>query len=171
MPDDAPAIARLLEEGLWSYRAFASVGWEPPPSGDWPGRVSTELARSEVWCLLALADDEPVGHVSLAPRTRHDREPPPPGTLRLWQLFVRPAWQGRGVAAVLLDAAVAEAGQRGFSRLSLWTPRDHGRARAFYEREGWAPTGRESDGGDLGLGTVEYARRVDALPRLSDHRR
>ena len=80
MPDDAPAIARLLEEGLWSYRAFASVGWEPPPSGDWPGRVSTELARSEVWCLLALADDEPVGHVSLSPRTRHDREPPPPGT-------------------------------------------------------------------------------------------
>jgi hypothetical protein len=28
------------------------------------------------------------------------------------------------------------------------------------EREGWAPTDRESDGGDLGLPAVEYARSV-----------
>lgn len=62
--------------------------------------------------------------------------------------------------ATLLGAAVAEARTRGFRRLSLWTPRDHARARAFYEREGWAPTGREADGGELGLAAVEYARAV-----------
>lgn len=123
--------------------------------------IAAELARPDVWCRLSLVDGDPVGHVLLSPRTRQDLEPPPPGTLRLWQLFVRPHWQGRGVAVMLLCGAVTEARMRGFSRLSLWTPRDHRRARAFYEREGWAPTGRESDGRVLGLETVEYARPVE----------
>ncbi len=52
-------------------------------------------------------------------------KPPPPGTFNLWQLFVRPRWQASGVADVLMEAAVAEAQRRGFSRLRLWTPRDH----------------------------------------------
>lgn len=152
-------IASLLAEGLEGYRAWAQAGWEPPSGEGWTEHIAAELARPEVWCLLAVVDAEPLGHVSLSPRTRQDRESPPPGTLRLWQLFVRPNWQGRGVAVSLLGAAVTEARMRGFSRLSLWTPRDHGRARAFYEREGWAPTGRESDG-DLRLKTVEYARPI-----------
>lgn len=160
-PEDAPTITSLVVEGLDSYRAWASVGWKPPSSEGWSEHIAAELARPEVWGLLAVSDGDPVGHVLLSPRTRQDREPPPPGTLRLWQLFVRPQWQGRGVAVVLLDAAVAEARTRGISRLSLWTPRDHGRARAFYEREGWAATGSESDGRDLGLTTVEYARPIE----------
>jgi GNAT superfamily N-acetyltransferase len=45
-------------------------------------------------------------------------------------------------------------------RLSLFTPRDHARACAFYEREGWTPTGRDSDGGDLSLPAIEYARSI-----------
>jgi GNAT superfamily N-acetyltransferase len=63
------------------------------------------------------------------------------------------------VAAELLAAAVAEARQRGFQRMRLLTPRDHARARRFYEREGWRPTGVELDRGStlLGLAIVEYA--------------
>lgn len=101
-----------------------------------------------------------VGHVSLAPRTHADPDSPAPGTLKLWQLFVRPAWHDGGVVTTLLDSAVAEAQRRGFHRLSLFIPRDHARACAFYEREGWTPTGRESDGGDLGLPAIEYARSI-----------
>lgn len=160
-PADAQVITALVREGLAGYREWAPGGWEPPPGRAWAAHVAGELTRPEVWCLLASLDGAPVGHVALSPRTRQDREPPPPGTLRLWQLFVRPAWQGRSVASALLDAAVAEARRRGFGRLTLWTPHDHGRARAFYEREGWSPTGRESDGQDLGLATVEYARDLD----------
>ncbi len=92
-------------------------------------------------------------------------KPPPPGTFNLWQLFVRPRWQASGVADVLMEAAVAEAQRRGFSRLRLWTPRDHARARAFYERQGWKATGGERDDPSMGLAIVEYARAVDSALR------
>ena len=88
-------------------------------------------------------------------------EAPPPGTINLWQLFVRPPWQGRGLAARLLDAAEAEARRRGYLRLRLWTARDAGRARRFYEREGWTATGSARADSPLALPIVEYERRLD----------
>jgi GNAT superfamily N-acetyltransferase len=57
----------------------------------------------------------------------------------------------------LLGAAVSEGRERGFERMRLFTPRDHARARRFYEREGWRPTGVESEDGHLRLAIVEYA--------------
>jgi hypothetical protein len=45
------------------------------------------------------------------------------GTVNLWQLFVRPAWQGRGVGRCLMRSPLGEAHRRGFARLRLWTPR------------------------------------------------
>jgi GNAT superfamily N-acetyltransferase len=75
-----------------------------------------------------------------------------------WQLFVRPPWQGRGVATRLMRAAEAEARRRGFTRMRLWTPRDAARARRFYEREGWTATGSTRGSASVGLPLVQYAR-------------
>jgi GNAT superfamily N-acetyltransferase len=76
----------------------------------------------------------------------------------IWQLFVRPAWHGHGTATALVRAAGAEALTRGFSHMRLWTPEGAARARRFYEREGWALTGRVHPKSDFGLPTVEYGR-------------
>jgi GNAT superfamily N-acetyltransferase len=62
----------------------------------------------------------------------------------LRQLSVRPNLWGTGLAAIVVDAALGDMGQRGADRASLWVLTDNGRARRFYERTGWEPTGKVS---------------------------
>src|SRR3712207_8198586 len=40
-----------------------------------------------------------------------------PGLAHFWQLFVKPAWHGSGLAKTLHDAALTEAAQRGYAAL------------------------------------------------------
>jgi GNAT superfamily N-acetyltransferase len=156
-PQDAAAIAANLAEGLGSYREWAAPGWSPaPPSPADVARLQGRLADGDVWCLLAFAGKDLAGHVALALVTAEDPQPAPEGIVNLWQLFVREPWQGRGVAPRLMAAAVAEARRRGYASMRLWTPRGARRARRFYEREGWAPSGREREQTPSGLATVEY---------------
>jgi GNAT superfamily N-acetyltransferase len=158
-PSDASALAANIAEGFDGYRAWAPSDWTPPvPGSTEVERLAGALARADVWCLLALDGSEVVGHVALALVTREDPGPPPSGTVFLWQLFVRSAWHGHGVAKQLMEAAAVEAATRGFSRIRLWTPQGAGRARRFYEREGWTPTGRVDRRSLFGLPTVEYGR-------------
>ena len=78
-------------------------------------------------------------------------------TAHLWQLFVAREHWGGGLAGTLLRLALADARDRGFERVALWTPRDHGRARRFYAREGFAATGVARFDDELGLGLVQLA--------------
>jgi GNAT superfamily N-acetyltransferase len=158
-PADAPTIRQLAEDGLATYSEF-TPGWSRPTEFDennaWRG--SSLLRDPEFFCLIAEADGEPIAHVGLVPAfTRDERQGRIPGLAHLWQLFVVRPWWGSGVAAELLGAAVSEARNRGFERIRLFTPRDHARARRFYEREGWSATGLELHGDLLGLPIVEYA--------------
>jgi GNAT superfamily N-acetyltransferase len=160
-PSDAGAVAATISEGLESYRAWAPASWTPPVVGESdPERFALALARPDVWFLLAQSDGAVIGHVALARSTREDPGPLPPGEVFLGQLFVRLAWHGHGVATALMRAAVTEADKRGFSSMRLWTPEGAGRARRFYEREGWAVTGRVNRRSEFGLATVEYGRRI-----------
>ena len=161
---DAGVIAEIVAEGFRGYRDWAPPGWSPPRRSEGEEaemELGEALARPGVWCLLALADEQPAGHVALSPFTFVQPEAPPRGTVNLWQLFVRPPWQGSGLAARLLDAAVVEARRRGYVRMRLWTPRDAGRARRFYERERWTTTGSARADSPLALPIVEYERRLD----------
>jgi hypothetical protein len=45
---------------------------------------------------------------------------------------------------------------RGYAAARLWTPKLHARARAFYEREGWRPSGTELFDDDFGAELVDY---------------
>lgn len=157
---DARGISEILAEAFEGYRAWAPPEWLPPPRDQEEAFLATALSRSDVWFLLAIAQGKAVGHVALSPFTMVQPQTPPGGTINLWQLFVRPPWQGRGVGPQLMRAAVAEARRRGFTRLRLWTPRDAARARRFYEREGWTTTGSTRDKASVGLPLVQYARAL-----------
>lgn len=163
-PADAPVLAETADVCFAAYSDFAP-GWQNPVTDDRLERLADRLARPDVWALLALDDGQAAGHVSVAERALPPAPPDPPGHARLWQLFVRPCWQGTPLATRLLRAAEREATDRGLARMTLWTPRDHLRARRFYEREGWTPTGREDHDSPMGLPLVEYVRGLLPEPR------
>jgi len=161
-PGDAAAISAIFGEAFEGYRSWAPSDWAPPvlTQAD-VARFADALGHSDVWCLLALDDQQVIGHVALSLFSMEDPEPPPAGTINLWQLFVRPAWQGRGIATWLMEAAACEARQRGFTRMRLWTPQGQSRARRFYEREGWTLTGAVHEDSPFGLPVIEYSRTLD----------
>jgi GNAT superfamily N-acetyltransferase len=140
-PSDADRLAEGVIEALEDYPSFAPPGWSAPSPAHEAEGVGRLLADDDVWCLLAEADGELVGQITLLPaaRSAHPTEDPRLGHLR--NLFVRRDFRGTGLAGALHAAAVAEARARGFAELRLFTPAAHARARRFYEREGWAAIG------------------------------
>jgi GNAT superfamily N-acetyltransferase len=81
-----------------------------------------------------------------------------PGVAHVWMLFVRRAHWGTGIASQLLERAVQAATHEGYRGMRLHTPAEHLRARAFYEREGWASSVPPFYEPMLGLTLVTYRR-------------
>ena len=73
-------------------------------------------------------------------------------------MAVRPAWQGRGVAKQLLDAAESELAAKGCSRISLDTTGPLKRAVAFYEKNGYRASGKITD--FFGMRLYEYVKTL-----------
>jgi GNAT superfamily N-acetyltransferase len=73
-------------------------------------------------------------------------------------LFVREPWWGTGLASRLLARAAEATASAGRTELRLQTPAEHRRARAFYEREGFALHGEPVYEPMLGLVLVGYRR-------------
>jgi GNAT superfamily N-acetyltransferase len=157
--EDAETIAETSQIGFASFRAWAGPAFDPPPAALGLAQVREGLARPSTWALIAFSGGEPAGHVSVAQaRERAEPRPDIPGLAHLWQLFVRPPWWGSGLATQLNALAVANAAERGFATIRLFTPADHGRARAFYEREGWSTDGIRHPEPLLGIDLMEYRR-------------
>ena len=159
-PDDAAEIAESMRLGFATYRSFTPRGWEPPDPEE--ERIRDRLAQPEVWCQMAEAGAEMAGHVSFIPAAIHGAiaVTDDPGLAHFWQLFVREPWWGSGLAVALHAAAVAEATARGFERFRLFTPAEQGRARRFYEREGWRTHGEVFFEPHFGWDLIEYRRTL-----------
>jgi GNAT superfamily N-acetyltransferase len=159
---DAPAIAELVSKAFATYADWAPPGWRMPDLDAGMQRVLEQwLDKPVCWSRVALDGDDPVGYASLLPaRTFEEPREFIPGLGHLWHLFVLRDWWGSGLATHLLGEAIAEAQQRGYRAVRLWTPRDNARARAFYSREGWSATGAERFADDLQLDLVELRRML-----------
>jgi GNAT superfamily N-acetyltransferase len=70
-------------------------------------------------------------------------------------LYVVPASWGTGVARALMDAALASMQELGARDAVLWVGEANGRARRFYEREGWVDDGT-SRASEIGPPEVRY---------------
>jgi GNAT superfamily N-acetyltransferase len=156
VPADAEELVRTALLGFESYRSFAPRGWEPPASG--AELTREQLALPAVWCQVGEHDGEMAGHVGFVAAAEHWYPDEDPELAHLWGLFVRPEHWGTGLAASLHSAALAEASAGGFRRFRLFVAAAQGRARRFYEREGWGAVSEPVFEPYLGLEIVEYRR-------------
>jgi GNAT superfamily N-acetyltransferase len=79
----------------------------------------------------------------------------------LRDLYVVPEAWGTGAGPALMDEVLAEIRASGATEATLWVVEANGRARRFYEREGWEPTG-ETRATPLGPAELQYALRLRA---------
>lgn len=172
---DALVLAEAVAAGFAGYRAWAGPAWRPPDEASPRGvrELRKRLMAPGVWSRVALDGTRVVGHVLFEPaRLSRDSAELVPGVAHVAHVFVDEAWWGSGLAARLLEAAVAEARAQGYHAARLWTPVGQARARAFYAREGWHETGATRFDPALGLDIVELARtlREDRSPENADSR-
>jgi GNAT superfamily N-acetyltransferase len=129
--------------------------------GVWPNRAARiERARAHLrdpgsWFLLAGEGPTSLGMASAeALRGENGSGPVIPGGCFLNLLFVVPERWGEGIGGVLLDAVLAEAQRRQYSRIHLWTHEDNERSHRLYRSRGFSATGR------ISAGEGEWAREI-----------
>lgn len=148
--DDAEWLREQSRAAMARYAEFAQEGWtiDRFAPEEHLARIQATLADPNA---VVFMTDDGSGHVAWRPR--EDRA-------HLLALFVdREAW-GTGVAKRLHDRALETMRERGFTEASLSTPAGQARARRFYEREGWRPTGDPAFSDPFGLDMVEYRRSL-----------
>ena len=152
-PEDLPAVLAINAEGFETYREFAPPDWEPPSFEDIPDLAIDDRA---VW-LVGEEGGEVVGHVMLIPASISSVPLEDPKLAHVIQVFVASSHWGTPVATELMQALADEAGRRGYEHMRLFTPAGAGRARRFYEREGWTEVAYVEET-PLGFPVVEYRR-------------
>lgn len=84
------------------------------------------------------------------------------GRGEIWAFYLHPDVWGAGLAGRLLAHTEERLGAEGFVTAILWVLADNPRARRFYERHCWEPTGIEADfdADDARLPEVEYRKEL-----------
>ncbi len=94
------------------------------------------LKESDTHVFCAVEDESVAGFLCL-------RWQPDETDVELHSLYVEPARFGTGIADALYEQFVAESGDRP-AHLEVWDRNE--RAKAFYRRRGWLPSGRTRPG-------------------------
>lgn len=85
------------------------------------------------------------------------------GRGEVWALYLDPERWGTGLADELLEHTETRLKAEGFDSAVLWVLDDNPRARRFYERFGWTPSGIEADFDvycDVNVPEVEYRKEL-----------
>ena len=121
------------------------------PEAGWRARIG-----ALPW-FLGFQDGQPAGlAAALPPRPGPDQDP----SWHLVSMWVSPAARGTGLAGQLVGAVTGHASQAGAAQVTLWVAVGNERARAFYRRMGFMPTGRRQvypRAGVAGLDEEEFA--------------
>lgn len=121
------------------------------PEAEWRARIG-----ALPW-FLGFRDGQPAGLIAaLPPRPGPDQD----GTWHLVSMWVSPDARGSGLADRLVGAVTGHASRAGAAQVTLWVAVGNERARAFYRRMGFTPTGRRQvypRPGAAGLDEEEFA--------------
>lgn len=83
------------------------------------------------------------------------------GRGEVWAFYLHPDVWGTGVASTMLDHTETRLRAEGFEAAVLWVLEDNPRARSFYEKFGWQPSGITADFDDyceVKVPEVEYRK-------------
>lgn len=160
----AGLIRRAVESDVEAMAAIWRLGWtdghagrvpvefeQARQSGCWTDEVRARLAQSWVAC----DGDRVVGFVTVAAD-------------ELEEVYVARSARGSGVAACLLRHGEGLVRENGFPVAWLAVVAGNGRARRFYEREGWHDAGDHGyqasscGGGPLDITVRRYERSLTA---------
>ena len=146
LPDEADEVRALSAE---AYLPVYLPLYERPPM---PARedYAPRIARGEVW--VAEIDARLAAVLVLERLKDH---------LLLYSIAIRPAFQGRGLAAELLAFADDQARQSGFSEIRLYTNEKMLRNQAIYAGAGYREIGRRLHPNQSGLMLVDMAKTLD----------
>lgn len=155
--DDRLEVSRIYEESWkFAYRGIVPQSFlDGIPAGLWARALD---ARDS---LVLTEHGAPVGTASVCP----SRWPDYPGFGEVVSLYLLPDCVGRGYGGPLLEAAVETLAERGFRDVLLWVLEENRRARRFYEKHGFFPTGDSmvQEIGGKPLREVLYCRHGDGL--------
>jgi ribosomal protein S18 acetylase RimI-like enzyme len=146
LPDEADAIRALSAEAY--LPVYLPLYGRPPM----PARedYAPRIARDEVW--VAEIDARLAAVLVLEQLKDH---------LLLYSIAIRPAFQGRGLAAKLLAFADDQARKSGLSEIRLYTNEKMLRNQAIYARAGYREIGRRLHPNQSGLMLVDMAKTLD----------
>jgi ribosomal protein S18 acetylase RimI-like enzyme len=140
---DAAAIAEVhVASWRWAYR-----GHLPDDTLDALDPVALEqrwrstMSNPSASVLVAIDQGAVVGFASVGPADDDDAAP---NTAHVFAIYLVPEAAGRGIGRALLGRAEELMRTTGFTQASLWVLETNARARAFYERAGWAWDGTRS---------------------------
>lgn len=144
------------------HRAAAIAGYghifpgdAPPPSPEavleqwtyWLGPDWDSGRRA----FIADTDGATVGVVLAGP------DPVEPTSGHVARLYVSPDSWGQGIGRALYEAAIEHLRENAFAQATLWVLERNERARSWYERLGWRPTGeRKSVYAPDGIDDLRY---------------
>ena len=146
LPEEAEAVRTLSAEAY--LPVYLPLYGRPPM----PARedYAPRIARGKVW--VAEIDAELVGVLVLEQL---------PDYLLVYSIAIRPAFQGQGLAATLLDFTDRHARDTGFSEVRLYTNEKMLRNQAIYRRAGYREIGRRPHPNQSGLMLVDMAKMLD----------
>ena len=146
LPGEADTVRALSAEAY--LPVYLPLYGRPPM----PARedYAPRIARGEVW--VAEIDARLAAVLVLEQLKDH---------LLLYSIAIRPAFQGRGLAAKLLAFADDQARQSGFSEIRLYTNEKMLRNQAIYARAGYREIGRRLHPNQSGLMLVDMAKTLD----------
>ncbi len=146
-PGLAPALrVERVTDATWrSYRDVRLAALIDSPRAFWTTYAEAATRSDEEWRAmvaggpsfwLAWDGDRPTGTIGL-----WRGEDQPAHEVHLVGMWVTGSARGSGAAVALLAAALEHARREGLARVSLDVARENIRARRFYLRQGFTPTG------------------------------
>lgn len=142
--EDVPALARILVEG-WSTAYMDLLSPEERTHYLNVPRREAQFRRfldngELLW--LGLLHGEPCG--LLFASRENDEDLLDCGFI--YSLYLKEAAYGSGLAPRLMEEALSALAGAGLERVALWVIAENGRARRFYEKQGFRPDGATKTG-------------------------